>query len=141
MRMREDREYEGDHVDAGCVDDTFRWIEAGQLRLEEDREGATVVIANPRRHNACGLSEGELEGLATWLARRAARLVGGAADKILQIENCALYVQTALEAWDARARIEEVHPPYDELTRALDALRAKCRELRDDLLLAEDPSR
>jgi hypothetical protein len=43
------------------------------------------------------------------------------------------YVKIELEAWDDRARIDEEHPPYDELVRALTALHGKCRELREVL--------
>jgi hypothetical protein len=50
---------------------------------------------------------------------------------IRQIENCANYVKIELEGWNDRARIDEEHPPYDELTRALTALLDRCRDLRE----------
>ena len=58
--MNEHRDYEGDHVEVGWNEEnTFRWIEAGQARLEEDDRGAVVTLSNPRKQNECWLSAGE----------------------------------------------------------------------------------
>lgn len=42
-------------------------------------------------------------------------------------------VQAELESWNDRARADEEHPPYDDLTRMLGALLGNCRELRETL--------
>lgn len=120
---------EQDHIAAGWNDDrAFRWIEAGRLRLEEDDKGALVTIqALP---GPTHLSANELAGLVGHLA---GWFADDPTDMINQIETCATYVHTELEAWNARARIDEEHPPYDKLTNALDVLAGKCRDLREAL--------
>ncbi len=145
---------EQDHVAAGWNEGRdFRWIEAGRLRLEEDDRGASARIQAPDSDGPSGeserrgarqgsvstrLSATELAGLARHLAEWFA---DDPADAVRQIENCATYVKIELEAWDQRARIDEEHPPYDELARALDALLAKCRRLRENGLLAGRPKK
>jgi hypothetical protein len=119
-------EREQDHVAAGR-DDGLRWIEAGRLRLEENsKSGAQVMIQTTAR--SVHLSATELLGLvghlSSWFA-------DDPTDMIRQIETHATHVQTELEKWNARARIDEEHPPYDKLTLVLDELIGKCRELRE----------
>lgn len=147
---------EQDHIAAGWNDDrAFRWIEAGRLRLEEDDKGALATIQTlpgvrtgdygdleAKRPGAVTavrvavlpgpthLSATELAGLVGHLA---AWFADDPTDMIHQIETCATYVHTELEAWNARARIDEEHPPYDKLTNALDELAGKCRDLRESL--------
>ena len=127
---------EQDHVAAGWTEDhTFRWIEVGHLRLEEDDKGAFVTLPDARAPGdqdrpKSWLSATELAGLARQLA---AWFADDPTDTIRQIETCATYVKIELEAWNARARIDEEHPPYDELTRALDDLHMRCRYLREFL--------
>jgi hypothetical protein len=162
-----------DHIAAGWdASHSFRWIEAGRLRLDEDDKGA-IVSAHDRAVEP--LSQADLEYAcsndvqaacaqagalrlgnlvprlvdellrarkgswltATELAGLVRQLAGWFADDptdtIRQIETCATYVRVELEAWNDRARIDEEHPPYDELVRALAALHGKCRELREVL--------
>jgi len=78
---------------------------------------------------------------ATELAGLVRQLSGFADDPTdRQIETCATYVKVELEAWNDRARIDEEHPPYDELVRALVALHGKCRDLREALSrFSEEP--
>jgi len=136
---------EQDHVAAGW-DGAFRWIEAGNVRLAEDDKSAFVTIQ--ARPDPTLLSEGfPSEGIASMAIETrlsATELLGlvrhlaawfddDPTDTIQQIETCATYVQTELEAWNARARIDEEHPPYDKLTNALDTLIGKCRDLREAL--------
>lgn len=137
-----DQDREQDHVAAGWNEDhTFRWIDVGRLRLEEDDKGACVQMRNilsnflPNGrsielppHGTIWLSATELAGLVRQLA---AWFAEDPTDTIRQIENCAMYVQTELEGWNDRARSDEEHPPYDELTRALSALLGKCRDMRE----------
>ena len=59
---------------------------------------------------------------------------------IRQIETCANYVKLELEGWNDRARIDEEHPPYDDLTRALTALLDRCRDLREVMNRFADPA-
>ena len=127
---------EQNYVAAGWNEEhTFRWIEAGRLRLEEDDNGSTVKVFTERRGpqdhvRSSWLSAAELAGLARELAGWFAE---DPTDTIRQIETCATYVQTELEAWNERARIDEEHPPYDELTRALTDLLGRCRSLRESM--------
>jgi hypothetical protein len=135
---------EQDHVAAGWnAGHDFRWIEVGRLRLEEDDKGAIVLMRNilsnvlPNAgsielppHGTTWLSATELAGLARNLA---AWFAEDPTATIRQIENSANYVKIELEAWNDRARIDEEHPPYDELTRALDGLLGRCRDLREVL--------
>lgn len=131
---------EPDRVAAGW-NEGFRWIEVGRLRLEEDDKGAHVRMRNVLRnvlpnarsielppHGTTWLSATELAGLvrelAVWFA-------DDPTDTIRQIETCATFVQTELEGWNDRARADEEHPPYDDLTRALGTLLSKCRGLRE----------
>lgn len=121
-----------DHVDAGWNEDAgLRWIEAGRLRLEEDDQGAIATVLDPQRVH--GVWQGELS--ATELVGLVRHLAGWFADDptetIRQIEVLATRVQDELEAWNIRARADEEHPPYDDLTRALGALLGNCRELRE----------
>jgi hypothetical protein len=127
---------EQDHISAGWNEDhTLRWIEVGRLRLEEDDKGSTVKVFTDRRHSldhvrSSWLSDTELAGLTRELA---GWFADDPADTLRQIETCATYVKAELEAWNERARIDEEHPPYDELTHALDAQLKKCRHLREVL--------
>lgn len=129
-----------DRVAVGWNEDhTFRWIEAGRLRLEEDAKGATVLSRTVVSGGSPGVDPIELYG-PTWLS--ATELAGlsrhlvdwfsdDLADKICEIEERAKRVRGELEAWNDRARIDEEHPPYDDLTRSLDAILARCSELRE----------
>ena len=162
---------EPNHVAAGWNEEhTFRWIEAGLLRLDEDDKGA---IATAQDRADAKLSQADLEYAcsndvqiacvqagalrlgdlvprmaqeiissrkgrwlsATELAGLTRHLAAWFADDptatIRQIETCANYVKIELEGWNDRARIDEEHPPYDELTRALTALLDRCRDLRE----------
>lgn len=117
------------HVAAGWNEDrTFRWIEIGGIRIDEDDRGAVLLLKDPRFNGATKLSATELAGLVGHLA---AWFADDPTTTIRQIENCANYVRTELEAWNDRARIDEEHPPYDELVRALDGLLGRCRDLRE----------
>jgi len=132
---------EQDRVAAGWNEDsTFRWIEAGRLRVEEDDKGATLLA----RLAAPGVSPDgfpiELYGptwlSATELAGLARQLVGwfieDPAETIQQIEATVARVKTELEAWDDRARIDEEHPPYEKLVAALDDVVRTCRRFREE---------
>ena len=164
-------ERKDNHIAAGWNDEhTFRWIEAGPLRADEDDKGA-IVAAHDRAVEP--LSQADLEYACSndvqaacaqagalrlgnlvprmagelFLARKgdwlsATELVGltrhlaawfadDPTDTIRQIETCATYVQIELEAWNDRARADEEHPPYDELTRTLGKVLCKCRDLRE----------
>lgn len=135
------KEREHNHVAAGWdKEHSARWIEAGLLRLEEDDKGARVLIRSVLSNVLPGGRSVELPSKATHLsatelAGLARELAGWFADDptdtIRQIETCATYVRTELDAWNDRARIDEEHPPYDELTRALADLVARCRYLRE----------
>jgi hypothetical protein len=110
-------------------DHRFRWIEVGRLRLEEDdNDGAIVTLQD--RGKGCWLSATELamltRHLASWFAE-------DPSEKLDEIEAAAKRVHDALEEWNARARMDEEHPPYDDLTRALDGLVVRCKHLREDL--------
>ena len=136
--MMTPRDREKDHVSAGWNDDhDLRWIEIGRLRLEEDEEGAHAVIHAPAEASTW-LSATELAGLARHLA---GWFTDDPSEAIRQIETCATFVKIELDGWNDRARIDEEHPPYDDLTRALDALLATCRHLREVGLLAEHPKK
>ena len=120
-----------DHVAAGWdADHTQRWIEVGRLRLEEDDTGALALLPPTfgQSQPVTRLSAAELANLVRLLA-------GWFADDptptIRQIEDLANYVRTELEGWNDRARGDEEHPPYEELTRALDGLLGRCRDLRE----------
>lgn len=136
------QDQEQDHVAAGWNEEhTFRWIEAGRVRLEEDDKGATVKVFTDRRApldhvKLSWLSSTELAGLARHLA---AWFADDPIPTIRRIEDCANYVNTELETWNARARIDEEHPPYDELVRALDDVLGRCRQLREVLGRFADP--
>jgi len=120
---------EQDHVAAGWNEGhDLRWIEAGRLRLEEDDKGAIVTVGQDRFGS--WLSATELAGLVRQLA---AWFSDDPTATIRQIETCATFVKVELEAWNDRARIDEEHPPYDDLTRSLGALLGKCRDLREAL--------
>src|SRR6187551_372704 len=123
-----------DHVAAGWnADGSFRSIEAGRLRFDEDDKGAVVTVLGDEiyredRPKSCWLSATELVGLTRHLAGWFAEDPTGA---LGQIETHAKHVKTELEAWNDRARIDEDHPPYDDLTRSLSALLGICRGLRE----------
>jgi hypothetical protein len=120
-----------DHVATGWTDgdDRMRWIEVGQLRLEEDaRDGAVVTLKGLAK--GCAVSATELAGLVRHLAGWFAE---DPTDGIRYIESRAKFVKTELDKWNDRARIDEEHPPYDDLTRALGDLLARCRDLREDI--------
>lgn len=120
-----------DHVAAGWTDDDSRqrWIEVGRLRLEEDDKGAAVTVQalSPK---ACWLSATELAGLVRHLSGWFAE---DPTDSLRYIESRAKFVRAELDKWNDRARIDEEHPPYDELTRALGDLLDRCRDLREDI--------
>lgn len=117
------------HIAAGWTEDRrFRWIEAGHLRLEEDDEGAIVTVQD--RAKGCWLSATELAGLTRHLAGWFAE---DPSEALAEIEAAAKHVRDALEEWNERARIDEEHPPYDDLTRVLEDLVARCRGLREDV--------
>ena len=121
-----------DHVAAGWTDDERgdgrqRWIEVGPLRLKEDDTGATATVQGSKD---CWLSATELAALTRHLAGWFAE---DPTDSIRYIEARAKFVKTELDKWNDRARIDEEHPPYDDLTRALGDLLARCRELREDI--------
>lgn len=163
-------EREDNHIASGWNDDhSFRWIEVGPLRIDEDDKGAVVIA--PDRSNA--LAQADLEYACSndvqaicvqagalrlgtlvpkmaqelLLARKgswltATELAGlsrqialwfaeDPTSTIRKIEDLTNYVRTELEGWNNRARADEEHPPYDELTRALDGLLARCRDLRE----------
>lgn len=118
-----------DHVAEGWSEDgRLRWIEVGTLRLdEEDKDGATVVI----QHEKHGwLSSTELAGLVRQLAGWFAEDPSEALD---EIEAAAKRVRAKLEVWNDRARSDEEHPPYEDLTSMLDGLVRRCHGLREDL--------
>lgn len=129
-----------DHVAAGWnSDQSLRWIEVGRLRLEEDDKGATVISRTVVPAGSSGSDPIELYG-PTWLS--ATELVGlsrhlvdwfsdDLAEKIDEIEKRAKAVKRALDVWNDRAREDEEHPPYEDLTLSLDAIVARCRELRE----------
>jgi hypothetical protein len=129
-----------DHVAAGWDEGrSFRWIEVGRLRLEEDDKGATVLSRTVVPAGSPGSDPIELYG-PTWLS--STELVGlsrhlvdwfcnDVADKIREIEDRAKRVRAELEEWNDRARADEEHPPYDDLTQSLDAIIARCRDLRE----------
>lgn len=127
-----------DHVAAGWNDE-FRWIEVGQLRLEEDDKGAMVRarIALPscppdgapvELYGPTWLSATELMGLTRNLT---GWFTDDPVEALQQIEKMAKHVKTELDAWDDRARIDEEHPPYAKLVNVLDGLIKTCRELRE----------
>ena len=165
------RDREQDHVADGWNEEhTFRWIEAGRLRLDEDDKGAIVTAQDradaqlsqadlayacsndvqaacaqagalrlgnlvPRMAQELLLVRKGSRLTATELANLSRHLAAWFAEDptatIRQIEICANYVKIELEGWNDRARIDEEHPPYDELTRALTALLDRCRDLRE----------
>jgi hypothetical protein len=117
---------ESPHFAAGWNGDhSERWIEVGRLRLEEDDKGASVKL---RDQVVSWLSATELAALVRLLG---AWFAEDPTSTIRKIEDLANYVNVELEGWNDRARADEEHPPYDELTRALDALLARCRDLRE----------
>jgi hypothetical protein len=128
-----------DHVTVGWnADHTLRWIEAGHLRLEEDKNGACVFV-QPRASGSSGwLSAAELAGLVRQLS---SWFLDDPVEQIRQIESCATFVKAELEAWDERARIDEEHPPYDQLARTLDMLLGTCKRLREEGIFADRPTK
>ena len=117
------------HVAAGWDEDRERrWIEAGRLRLEEDKDGALAVIQGHVGPSGAWMSATELAGLVRHLG---AWFAADPSEAIREIEAHAKRVKTELEAWNDRARIDEEHPPYDALTQSLDALLATCASLLD----------
>jgi hypothetical protein len=125
-----------DHVATGWTDDgQLRWIEVGRMRLvEEDKDGATLLVLNADvvRQGGCDvqLSSAELAGLVRHLAGWFAE---DPSESLDEIEAVAKRVRAELEVWNDRARIDEEHPPYDDLTRMLDGLVRRCHGLREDL--------
>jgi hypothetical protein len=119
-----------DYVAAGWTADEsrMRWIEVGRLRLEEDDKGAVVSVRDLPK--GCWLSATELSGLVRHLAGWFAE---DPTDSLRFIEARAKFVRAELDKWNDRARIDEEHPPYDDLTRALGDLLARCRDLREDI--------
>lgn len=120
------------HVAAGWnADHSERWIEVGSVRLEEDDKGATVMLLSERFVRASSwLSATELAGLVRLLA---SWFADDPTATIRQIEDLANHVRAELEAWDDRARSDEEHPPYEDLTRSLEGLLGRCRDLREIL--------
>lgn len=131
------REYT-DHVAEGWMetpDGSLRWIEAGRVRLEEqDKDGAMLLVqsADVVRQRGCDvwLSSTELAGLVHHLAGWFAE---DPTETIDEIEAAADRVRAALEAWNDRARADEEHPPYDDLTAILSNLVVRCKHLREDV--------
>lgn len=131
-----------DHVAAGWnADHTLRWIEVGRLRLEEsEKDGATVLsrtVVSEDQIEVYGptwLSSTELAGLSCQLIDW---FSGDLVEKICEIEGQAKDVKRKLEAWNDRARVDEEHPPYDDLTRSLEVILARCSELREVPALAD----
>ncbi|HSX22890.1 MAG TPA: hypothetical protein VLE97_08975 [Gaiellaceae bacterium] len=131
------REYE-DHVAEGWMDTPeghLRWIEAGRVRLEEqDKDGAMLLVgsADVVRQRGCDvwLSSTELAGLVRHLAGWFAE---DPTETIDEIEKAAQRVLTELDAWNDRARADEEHPPYDDLTQILNNLIVRCKGLREDV--------
>jgi hypothetical protein len=139
------------HVAVGWTTDgtdgRLRWIEVGRVRLEEeDKDGAAILIREPSGATGLsGLSAVEVARISsTELAGLVRHLAGWFADDpteaIGEIEASVKRVRDDLEAWNDRARIDEEHPPYDDLTRALDGAIARCRRLREDIGKFEDHS-
>ena len=120
-----------DHVAAGWTgaENRQRWIEVGGLILEEDDKGAIVSVQGLPK-DCCWLSATELLGLVRHLAGWFSE---DPTDGIRYIESRAKFVKAELDRWNDRARIDEEHPPYDELTRALVDLLDRCRDLREDI--------
>jgi len=127
-----------DHVAVGNDVGQLRWIEAGRVRIDEDTDGGHVSIKAPGSDGPTWLSATELVGLMRHLAGWFAE---DPSEAIREIEARASHVRTALEAWNDRARIDEEHPPYDELTRSLDEVIGTCRRLREVGLLSERPEK
>lgn len=126
-----------DRVAAGWnADHDLRWIEVGDLRLEEDAEGAHVIVKVER--DPPWLSSTELAGLARHLS---GWFADDPSEAIQHVEKCAAYVRAELETWNDRARRDEEHPPYDELTRSLDAISDTCRRLRDHAIFGRRPEK
>ena len=82
------------------------------------------------------LSATELAGLSRhligWFSGE-----GDLAEKICEIEDQTKAVKKKLEEWNDRARADEEHPPYDDLTRSLNVILARCRDLRETPALAD----
>jgi hypothetical protein len=127
---KQQSEQRDDHIAAGWTDaePRQRWIEVGRIRLEEDDHGAAVTILGLPK--GCWLSATEMASLVRHLAGWFAE---DPIDSIRFIEARAKFVKAELDKWDERARIDEEHPPYDDLTRALSDLLTRCRELREDI--------
>jgi hypothetical protein len=122
--------YQDDHIAAGWnANREYRWIEAGRVRLDEDRDGAFATIRAPGSDGPTWLSATELAGLSRHLA---CWFIDDPAATMRQIEGMAAHVKTELDAWDDRARIDEEHPPYAKLVRVLDDLIGMCRRLREE---------
>ncbi len=126
-----------DHVAVGwSVDREFRWIEVGRVRLDEDKDGAIATIRAPGSDGPTWLSAAELAGLTRHLA---GWFIDDPAETMQRIEAIAKHVAAELEAWDARARSDEEHPPYAKLVAALDELTSTCRRLREEGPFAARP--
>jgi hypothetical protein len=120
-----------DHVAAGWnAEHALRWIEAGDLlfRESENPDGAMVEVFGPTWLSATQLA-GLSRHLIGWFA-------GDLAEKICEIEDQTKVVKKKLEEWNDRARADEEHPPYDDLTRSLDVILAMCRDLREAPVIA-----
>lgn len=136
--------HEDHHVTSGWnADHTLRWVEARCLRIEEDKEGACIFVypLDPQGLMSDGtawLAAAELAGLVRQLS---SWFLDDPVEKLRQIENCATAVKIELEAWDARARIDEEHPPYVQLLRKLDTLLLTCERLREDRLFVDQPTK
>jgi hypothetical protein len=76
------------------------------------------------------LSANELAGLARHLA---GWFADDPSEALGSIETAAKRVLNELEGWNDRARADEEHPPYDDLTRILHGLVITCKGLREDV--------
>jgi hypothetical protein len=124
------------HVAAGWnAEHTLRWIEAGDLlfRESENPDGAMVEVFGPTWLSATQLA-GLSRHLIDWFS-------GDLAEKICEIEDQTKAVKKKLDEWNDRARADEEHPPYDDLTRVLDGVLARCRELREVPAIADGKKR
>lgn len=112
-------------------DDGFRFIQVGAVRLEERifkivGDGALVDVNNGAIALSTTLS-------ATELAYLARQLCGWFTNPDEDVKTATARIDkvaAALEAWNARAREDEEHPPYEDLTAHLRAAHDSLERLR-----------